>query len=176
MSLDDLRYPVGRFERPAHMNEAARAAAIAVIADVPRAMRDAVKGLTVVQLDTPYRDGGWSVRQVVHHVPESHMHAYCRFKFALTEDHPTIKPYNEGTWSTYGDQAPASVEASLMLIDGLHQRWTTVLTVMTPAEFARTLHHPENGDMRLDQVLASYAWHSRHHVAHIMSLRQRKGW
>ena len=176
MSQDDLRYPVGRFEAPARLTDAERAAATAVIASLPRAMRDAVAGLTPAQIETPYRPDGWSVRQVVHHVPESHMHAYCRFKFALLESQPTIKPYDESTWSSFADQQVATIEASLMLLDGLHQRWTAVLSVMTPAQFARTLFHPENGEMRLDQVLASYAWHSRHHVAHITSLRARKGW
>ena len=176
MSQDDLRYPVGRFEAPAQLTDAERAAATVVIASLPRAMRDAVAGLTPAQIETPYRPDGWSVRQVVHHVPESHMHAYCRFKFALLESQPTIKPYDESTWSTFADQQVATIDASLLLLDGLHQRWTAVLSVMTPAQFARTLFHPENGEMRLDQVLASYAWHSRHHVAHITSLRARKGW
>ena len=176
MSQDDLRYPVGLWERPAQLSESERAAATAVIAGLPRAMRDAVAGLTPAQVETPYRPDGWTVRQVVHHVPESHMHAYCRFKFALTETHPTIKPYDEGTWSALPDQPVATIESSLMLLDGLHQRWTALLSVMTPAQFARTLFHPENGETRLDQMLAHYAWHSRHHLAHITALRQRKGW
>ena len=173
----DPQFPIGKFHHPAApLEAAARAAYIDEIDRMPASLRSLVAGMTDAQLDTPYRPGGWTIRQVVHHVPESHMHAYCRFKFALTESHPTVKPYDESTWSTFADQQVATLEASLMLLDGLHQRWVAVLSVMTPSQFARTLFHPENGDMNLDQVLANYAWHGRHHVAHITALRQRKEW
>ncbi len=173
---ESLRYPVGRFTMPGTLAPNARAAAIDVLTAFPAQFRAAVHGLDAAQLDTPYRDGGWTVRQVVHHVPESHMNAYCRLKFALTEETPTIKPYDEGAWSSFPDQAAAPVEASLQLLDGLHARFTSVWCVLTPAQFARTLLHPDNGPMTLDDLLAMYAWHSRHHAAHITTLRQRKGW
>ncbi len=135
-----------------------------------------MRGLTPAQLDTPYRPGGWTVRQVVHHVPESHMNAYVRFKLALTEDEPVIKPYDEARWAMLPDIAVAPVEASLALLEALHLRWVALLESMTNAEFTRRFQHPELGPVRLDQSLASYAWHGRHHVAHITSLRQRMAW
>ena len=176
MTDDSHRYPVGRFTMPGTLTPAHRTAAIEVLAAFPAQFRAAVHGLDAAQLDTPYRDGGWTVRQVVHHVPESHMHAYCRLKFALTEDNPTIKPYDEGAWSSFADQASAPIEASLQIVEGVHGRFVTLWRLMTPAQFARTLQHPENGPMTLDDLLGMYAWHSRHHLAHITSLRQRKAW
>ncbi|PYR62116.1 MAG: putative metal-dependent hydrolase [Acidobacteria bacterium] len=128
------------------------------------------------QFDTPYRPDGWTVRQVVHHVPDSHLNAYCRFKLALTEDNPRIKPYDEAAWAKLADTERTPVETSLALLDSLHQRWVTLLESMKPEEFARTLQHPEAGEMTLDKVLQLYTWHGRHHVAHITSLRQREGW
>ena len=176
MTDEALRYPVGRFTKPGTLTLAARTAAIDILAAFPAQFRAAVQSLSAAHLDTPYRDGGWTVRQVVHHVPESHMHAYCRLKFALTEDAPTIKPYDEGAWSSFPDQAAAPIEGSLQLVDGLHARFVSVWRVMTPDQFTRTLQHPENGPMTLDDLLAMYAWHSRHHTAHITSLRQKRGW
>lgn len=176
MSDESLRYPVGRFTKPGTLTPAARAEAIAVLEALPAQLRAAVAGLDEAQLDTPYRDGGWSVRQVVHHLAESHMHSYCRLKFALTEDNPTIKPYDEGAWSSWPDQAVAPLAASLAIVDGLHARMVTVYRLMTPAQFARTLMHPENGPMTLDDLLGMYAWHSRHHLAHLTGLRARRGW
>lgn len=176
MTDDSMRYPVGKFTMPGSLTPAERTAAIAVLEAFPAQLRAAVAGLSDAQLDTPYRDGGWTVRQVVHHVPESHMHAYCRVKFALTEDNPEIKPYNEAAWSALPDQATAPVEASLRLIDGVHGRLVTLLRLLAPAQHARTLRHPENGPMTIDDVTAMYAWHSRHHLAHIVNLKQRKGW
>ncbi len=176
MTDESLRYPVGRFSMPRTLTAAERLAATEVIAAFPAQFRTAVQGLSVEQLDTPYRDGGWTVRQVVHHVPESHMNAYCRLKLALTEDRPTIRPYDEGAWSSFPDQAPAPIEASLQIADGLHARFVTIWRLLTPAQFARTLLHPENGAMTLDDLLGMYAWHSRHHLAHITTLRQRRGW
>lgn len=138
-------------------------------------LRAAVEGLTEAQLDTPYRPGGWTVRQVVHHVPDSHLNAYIRMKLALTEDGPTIKPYDENLWAELSDSR-MPVDASLSLMDALHRRWVTVLRSLQPADFARTFLHPEAGVVSLDRLIALYAWHGRHHVAHITSLRQRMGW
>lgn len=154
-----------------------RSAALEHIAALPARMREAVDGLTDAQLDTPYRPGGWTVRQVVHHVPDSHMHAYIRLKLALTEDTPTIKPYDEKTWAELADSR-LPIENSLGLLDAVHARWVTLFRAMKPADFARTFHHPEypDGPRTLDWLHQAYAWHSRHHVAHINSLRQREGW
>lgn len=174
--MEDLRYPVGRFQRPDALNAAQRQAAIDTIAGTPRAMRDAVRGLDDTQLDTPYRAEGWTVRQVVHHVPDSHMNAYVRFKLALTEATPTIKPYDEAAWARLEDTRSTPIETSLTLLETLHDRWVRLLRSMTAADFARTLNHPENGPMSLDQMLALYEWHGRHHVGHITSVRQRSGW
>jgi len=132
--------------------------------------------LTASQLDTPYRPGGWTVRQVVHHVPDSHLNAYVRFKLALTEDSPTIKPYDEAAWAKLADTAETPVEVSLQLLESLHARWVRLLESMTEADFARQFHHPESGTMSLDTYLSGYAWHCRHHVAHITQLRARMGW
>ena len=174
--MEDLRYPVGRHQRPETLNAAQRQAAIDSIAATPRAMRDAVRGLDEAQLDTPYRPEGWTVRQVVHHVPDSHMNAYTRTKLALTEPTPTIKPYDEAAWAKLEDTRSTPIETSLVLLEVLHDRWVRVLRSMTAADFTRTLNHPESGVMSLDQLLALYEWHGRHHVAHIVNLRQRNGW
>ena len=173
----DLRYPIGDFAWKGKSAPADRRRYIATIARTPARLRAAVKGLSPKQLNTPYRPGGWTVRQVVHHVPESHMNAYIRFKLALTEDTPTIKPYLEDRWSHLPDVARAPVEASLALLENLHVRWVTLLRAMKPADFARTFVHPQYGKtFTLDRALAMYAWHGAHHVAHITSLRKRKGW
>ncbi|HTJ24140.1 MAG TPA: putative metal-dependent hydrolase [Gemmatimonadaceae bacterium] len=176
LAMEDLQYPVGRYQRPESLNAAQRQTAIDTIAATPRAMRDAVSGLNDAQLDTPYRPDGWTVRQVVHHVPDSHMNAYTRFKLTLTEHTPTIKPYDQSAWALLEDSRSTAIETSLTLLETLHDRWVRVLRAMTAADFARTLNHPENGVMTLDQLLAMYDWHSRHHVAHIVNLRQRNGW
>ena len=176
-TVADPRYPVGPFTRPAVLSPDERAAAIDVIAECPQALRSAVKGLSDAQLDTPYRDGGWTVRQVVHHVPDSHMNALTRFKLALTEDVPTIKPYDEAKWAELDDGKSPLVAESLALLDALHTRWVYLLRRMQPSDFARTLNHPDwDAPLSLDVMLAHYAWHSRHHVAHITSLRHAKGW
>jgi uncharacterized damage-inducible protein DinB len=138
--------------------------------------RAAVQGLTGQQLDARYRPGGWTVRQVVHHVADSHLNAYIRFRLALTEDEPTIKPYDQAKWAELPDARTAPAETSLQLIDSLHQRWVVLLRSMSDADFARSFLHPERGVMRLDTTLAMYAWHSRHHRAHITGLRERMGW
>jgi uncharacterized damage-inducible protein DinB len=172
---DVLRYPTGRFQRPASLTANEIAHAIDTIAATPARLRDAVRGLTPEQIETPYRPGGWTVRQVVHHVPDSHLNAYVRFKLALTEDEPTIKPYDEAAWANLADtQVP--LETSFRLLDAVHERWVALLRAMSPSDFARMLVHPESGRQRLDQVLALYAWHGPHHVGHVTSLRERMGW
>jgi hypothetical protein len=173
----DPRFPIGRFRRPeAPLDEAERRRAIETIAGTPTKLRKAVAGLTDRQLDTPYRDGGWTVRQVTHHVPDSHMNAYIRFKLALTEDEPTIKPYDEARWAELSDTRDTPVETSLVLLEQVHDRWVRLLRAMSADDFARRLRHPEMGVQRLDQVLALYAWHGPHHLGHITRLRERMGW
>lgn len=174
--MDDLRYPVGRYERPESSTPEQRAAWIRTVAELPARIRAAVTGLDDARLDTPYREGGWTVRQVVHHVPDSHMNAYVRFKLALTEDSPVIRPYQEGDWARLPDSIDTPPEVSLTLLDALHDRWVRLMRALTDEQWARTYRHPEMGAMRLDQVLALYAWHSLHHVAHITNLRRREGW
>lgn len=172
----DLSFPIGRAEKISALTPERRAALIADIADTPRKFRVAVAGLTDAQLDTPYRPGGWTVRQVVHHVPDSHMNAFIRTKLALTEDTPTIKPYDQDAWSKLEDARSTPIETSLRLLDDLHDRWLRVLRAMSPADFERKLNHPENGVMTLDQVVNMYAWHGKHHTAHVTGLRERNGW
>jgi len=152
-----------------------REPAITVIAELPMRVRAAVAGLTGAQLDTPYRPGGWTVRQVVHHVADSHTNAFIRLKVALTEDQPTIKPYDQDAWSALADMR-LPIDVSLVLLDGLHARWVALYRSLAPSAFARVFHHPEIGVVTLDGQLQMYAWHSRHHVAHITSLRQREDW
>jgi uncharacterized damage-inducible protein DinB len=173
----DPRYPVGKFTPPAgsHTSDERRAL-IEQIAATPARMRAAVAGLNESQLETPYRDGGWTVRQVVHHVPDSHMNAYTRVKLALTENEPTIKPYDEAAWAKLNDVRDTPIETSLLLLQTLHERWDKILSAMTDADFGRTLRHPDHGVITLDWLIAMYAWHGRHHVAHITSLRDRNGW
>ena len=174
----DPRYPIGPFHRPkGPLTAAERATYIDQVAALPAGFRRAFAGLTPAQLDTPYRDGGWTVRQVAHHVPDSHLNAYVRFKLALTEDHPAIKPYQEKRWAETPEVAATPVEVSLALIDALHRRWVTLLKAMTPAEFARTVQHPEwKTPPSLDDFLAMYAWHGRHHTAHVTTLREHNQW
>jgi uncharacterized damage-inducible protein DinB len=172
----DPRFPTGTFQFDPHVTPDTRRAAIAAIRATPAALRAAIAGLSETQVNTPYRDGGWTVRQVVHHVPESHMNAFTRFKLALTEDNPTIRAYEEDRWAKLPDVALAPLATSLALLDALHERWVILLETMTPADFARPLRHPVNGDMTLDRMLQLYAWHGRHHVAHITTLRAREGW
>jgi hypothetical protein len=174
--MDILRYPIGEFSFPEGPTPEQRRVWITEIAETPAKLRAAAGGLTQRQLDTPYRPGGWTVRQVVHHVPESHLNSYVRFKLALTEDAPIIKPYDEARWAETPDVFATPVEVSLTLLESLHQRWVHLLDRMTDADFARSFQHPEIGLVRLDRNLALYAWHGRHHVAHITSLRARMGW
>ena len=176
MEATDLRYPVGEFQAPKSVDEKLRAELIQQVAEAPSRLRAAVGGLSDQQLDTPYRPGGWTVRQVVHHIPDSHLNAYIRFKLALTEQDPTIKPYEQQLWAELHDSRTAPIEMSLSLLESLHKRWVLLLQSLKPSEFSRTFRHPELGLMTLDKTLALYAWHGRHHVAHITSLRERMGW
>ena len=170
------RYPIGRFAFAAPPDDAERKKLIDDIAQTPAALRSAVQGLTPQQIETPYRDGGWTVRQVTHHVPESHMNAYIRFKLALTEDSPTIKPYMEDRWASTPDVTATPVEVSLALLDSLHDRWVRLLRLLQPQDWKRTFIHPELGTMPLEKNLALYSWHGRHHVAHVTELRKKMSW
>jgi hypothetical protein len=172
----DLRFPIGKFAFPTAVTRDQRNQWIQEIADTPSRLRAAIAGLNAAQMETPYRPGGWTVRQVVHHVPESHMNAYIRFKLALTEDEPTIKPYNEAEWAKTPDVATVPVETSLAILEPLHERWIALLRGLSEADFARTFRHPEMGLIRVEGNIALYAWHGRHHTAHITSLRERMGW
>jgi len=174
--MSDLRYPIGKFEYAGSPTEQQRQAFIKEIEQAPAALRDAVKGLSPQQIEAPYREGGWTVRQVVHHVPESHMNAYVRFKLALTEDEPTIKPYMEDRWARLPDCQSTPIEVSLTLLDSLHDRFVRMLRLMKPEEWKRAFRHPELGVVPLEKNLALYAWHGKHHVAHITELRERMGW
>ncbi|OFW14705.1 MAG: metal-dependent hydrolase [Acidobacteria bacterium RIFCSPLOWO2_12_FULL_67_14] len=172
---DDLRFPVGRFDVAAPATPDMRPAAMAAIAELPARMRAAVSDLTDPQLDTPYRPGGWTVRQLVHHVADSHANGYIRLKLALTEDEPTIKPYRQDAWASLPDSR-LRVSISLGMLDAVHARWSSLWQALEPAQFARRFRHPELGLLTLDTHLQLYAWHSRHHVAHITALRKREGW
>ena len=173
----DPRYPTGRFssaKRPLSRDE--RASRIEAIRSHPAKIRAAVAGLGDEQLDTPYREGGWTVRQVVHHVADSHANAYIRFKLAATEDGPTIRPYQEKLWAELPDARRLPVEASLAILDALHGRWVAFLETLTPDQCRRPLRHPDSGELTVDTMLELYAWHGAHHVAHITGLRERMGW
>jgi uncharacterized damage-inducible protein DinB len=167
----DRRYPVGRFTPDPDVTDEKRRTWIEQIARAPAALKQAVKGLSDEQLDTPYRPGGWTVRQVVHHVADSHVNAYIRFRWALTEDTPKIKAYDEQQWAELADARTAPVEVSLALIEALHERWVRLLESLSPEQFGRTFDHPVNGVQSLDRVLQMYAWHGRHHVGHIRLVR-----
>jgi hypothetical protein len=174
--VSDLSYPIGRFVWEGPGPAADRGRRIDEIASAPRALRVAVSGLTDAQLDTPYRPGGWTVRQVAHHVPDSHMNAYVRFKLAVTEDSPTIKPYDEAAWAELADVRTVPVATSLALLAAIHERWVAFLRSLGEADWARAFRHPELGVVPLEKNLALYAWHGRHHVAHVTALRERMGW
>lgn len=175
--MSDPRYPIGRFEWKGALSDDERLWSIAIISHTPDELRTAVEGLDDEQLDTPYRDGGWTVRQVVHHLPDSHLNAYVRMKLALTEDAPLVKPYAEAAWAGLAD-SEAPVIGSIQLLTALHGRWVRLIKSLRTEDFARTFRHPEYPDepRTLDWLLALYAWHGPHHVAQIQSLRQRKGW
>ena len=172
----DFRYPIGPFELKDTPTADDLKRSIDEIAEAPAKFRVAVEDLSQRQLDTPYRSGGWTVRQVVHHVPDSHLNSYCRFKLALTEEEPTIKAYHEDRWAELEDSRATPIEVSLVMLEALHRRWVTLLKSLTSADFARTFRHPEIGVVTLAQNLCLYAWHGRHHTAQITSLRERMGW
>ena len=172
----DPRYPVGEFAMPAQVSAARRQQAIDEIAATPAKLRAAANGLSDSQLDTPYREGGWTVRQVVHHVPDSHLNAYVRLKLALTEEKPTIKPYDQEAWANLADSKSTPIEVSLTLLSTVHDRWDRLWRSMKPEQFARVLVHPEHGERSVDWLLFLYEWHGRHHTAHITELRKQKGW
>jgi hypothetical protein len=172
----DLRYPIGRFVYPDRAPAEDVRRAIDRIEQLPGAMRAAVHRLTDAQLDTPYRPGGWTVRQVVHHVPDSHMNAYIRTKLALTEEDPVIRPYDEQRWAMLADTARTPIESSLTLLDVLHARWVTLLRATDAGELERPLRHPESGSLTLGLLVLQYGWHGDHHVAHVTRLREREGW
>ena len=172
----DPRYPIGKYAPPQEATPALRQQAISAIAEAPAKLRAAVKGLNEEQLNTPYRDGGWTVRQVAHHVPDSHMNAYVRFRLALTEQEPTIKPYEEARWAELADAKSAPIDVSLALLDSLHDRWVRLLRSLKAEDFARTFRHPDHGVRTVDWLLFLYAWHGRHHTAHVTELRKQKGW
>lgn len=174
--MNDPRYPIGRFRPPDQVSSVLRTELIAQIDEAPGRLREAVRRLSAEQLQTPYRDGGWTLAQVVHHLPDSHVNAYVRFRLALTEDEPTIKPYLEAQWADLHDASSSDIEASLVLLEGLHQRWVSLLRRLTPEQWSRSFQHPERGRVTLDRQLALYAWHGRHHAAHITGLRERMRW
>src|SRR6266704_5373026 len=172
----DPRYPIGKFNWSGSSTVEERSRFIDEIAAVPQLMRSAAAGLNSSQLDTPYRDGGWTVRQLVHHLPDSHMNAYVRFKLALTESVPTIKPYAEDKWAELADSRSTPIETSLVLLESLHSRWVLLLRSLKPEDFSRKLVHPDRGEKTIDWLLFVYGWHGPHHTAHITELRKAKGW
>ena len=174
--MSDPRYPIGRFSPDTAPTPATRARHIEAIASLPQRMRQAVARLKDNQLNTPYREGGWTARQVVHHVPDSHLNAYIRFKLAMTEENPTIKPYDETAWAALKDSELTPVDVSLNLLEFLHARWAVLLRSLNPEDFQKKFVHPDSGPHDLDWLLGLYAWHGNHHLAHITSLRERMGW
>jgi len=174
--MSDPRYPIGKFQKPGKLTEAQRNEAIEQISATPANLRKAVAGLSDAQLDTPYREGGWTVRQVAHHVPDSHMTGYSRIKFALTQDNPIVMAYDEDAWAKLGDTRTTPIETSLDLLEAIHDRWVSLLRSLKSEEFARPMQHSVNGRMTVDTIVANYAWHGPHHIAHITSLRERMGW
>jgi hypothetical protein len=176
MDTPDLRYPVGEFRFPESVSAQDLTRFIEQIAQAPSCLRAAIAGLVDEQLDTPYRPGGWTVRQVAHHVPDSHINSYVRYRLALTEDQPVIKPYEEKRWAELPDARTLPVEPSLALLENLHARWVPLLRSLSGADWKRSFRHPELGAVSLENNAALYAWHGRHHVAHITALRARMGW
>ncbi len=173
---DDLRYPIGKFEFPESLSNSELESMIQQIAEAPGRLSEVVSGLQEQQLDTPYRPGGWTVRQVVHHLADSHLNSYVRFKLAVTEDEPTVKGYDETLWAELEDARTGDIGNSLQLLESLHRRWVSFLRSLGPNQLARTFHHSELGPVRVGQNVALYAWHGRHHVAHVAALRRREGW
>ena len=177
MDIEQLKYPIGKYKSPDVVTESQIRTWISEIEAAPAMLRKTVERLSDAQLSTPYRDGGWTVRQTVHHIPDSHLNAYCRFKLTLTEERPTIKPYFEDRWAELEDGRNAPIEASLRLLESVHIRWLILLRAMKPADFKRTYFHPEyKKEFTLEYVLGLYAWHGKHHVAQIQNLKERMKW
>jgi hypothetical protein len=174
--MSDPRFPIGKFSFPTSVSPSDLTGFIGDIEKAPTALRSAVAGLSAEQLDTPYREGGWTARQVTHHVPDSHMNAYVRYKLALTEDEPTIKPYAEDRWAELADTQSTPIEVSLKMLEMLHERWVKLLRSLSPTDWKRQFRHPDLGVVSLEKNLALYAWHGKHHVAHVTELRKRMGW
>ena len=172
----DPRYPIGRFDRNINITREMRSDFIKTIETLPSQLKKEVENLSPQQLDTPYRDGGWTIRQVVHHIPDSHINSYVRFKLALTEDNPQIKTYEESLWAELPDTFNTPIEISLQLLDSVHKRWAILLRSLTDEQFEKTFQHPEWGNITLEKTLALYAWHSKHHLAHITELKKKMGW
>jgi uncharacterized damage-inducible protein DinB len=176
METADIRYPIGKFSPQQTLTTSERAVCIEQIAESPSKLRATVSGLSESQIDTPYRDGGWTVRQIVHHLPDSHMNAYIRFKLAVTEQNPTIKPYEQQLWAELSDARTSPIEHSFALLESLHQRWVAFLQSLQKSDFAKRFIHPESGEHDLDWLLQMYAWHGRHHTAQITECRKRMKW
>lgn len=174
--MEELKYPIGKYAAPAEISLGQRREWLDQVAQLPVRFRAAVEDLSPEQLDTPYRPDGWTVRQLVHHVPDSHLNSYVRFKWALTEDAPVIKTYEEALWAQLPDSRVTPIEVSLTLLEALHQRWVLLMNSLTEEQWARTFRHPEWGDVPLGKALGLYAWHGRHHLAHVTGLRERMGW
>lgn len=174
--MESLRFPIGRFDSTLEVPHEARAPLIDSIAALPARLRAAVEDLTEEQLATPYREGGWTIRQLVHHLPDSHLNSYIRFRWALTEQDPAIKVYDQAAWAELPDARTAPIDLSLDLLDALHRRWIVLLRAMAPGDYGRTFRHPEIGQVSLALMLRLYEWHGRHHLAHITGLRERMGW
>lgn len=173
---EDLRFPVGKFDETLEITAERRKEFVQTIAELPAKLNQAIENLNDAQLDTHYRPEGWTLRQVVHHVADSHLNSFCRFKLGLSEDTPTIKPYDEAAWAEMADSKDVPVDLSLKIIEGVHARWTLLLNSMSDADFDREINHPERGVMSLTSMLALYDWHSRHHTAHITETRARNNW
>lgn len=174
--MTKLSYPIGKFDFTAQLSSEAITASINHIAEAPARLRAAIEGLNQEQLETPYRPEGWTVRQVVHHVADSHVNAYIRLKLALTEETPTIKPYDEARWAELEDSRTTPLEISLQLLESLHQRWVVLLRSLNETDLQRTFRHPDLGNLTISQLIGLYSWHSRHHTAHITGLRERNNW
>ncbi len=174
--IDHLKYPIGKFKAPKEYSNELREGFINEIEQTPFYLREAVENLNDDQLNTPYREGGWTLEQVVHHLPDSHINAYIRTKLALTEKVPTIKPYDQAAWAELEDYSTTPLEVSLSLLDSVHTRWVILLKSLKPDQFELKLNHPENGIIDINWILAQYSWHGKHHIAHINSLKQRMGW
>jgi uncharacterized damage-inducible protein DinB len=169
------KYPIGKFQFDGEITDRVTEAWIQEVEDLPNLLRLSVEKLNQEQLDTPYRSGGWTIRQVVHHLADSHMNAYIRIKLALTEENPTIKTYDEGKWAELPD-SKLPIEVSLSMLDALHQRWVTLLRSLSHGDMKKTFFHPDLGELSVGINIGIYAWHGKHHLAHITSLCSRQGW